>query len=288
MDHKKIKKLFELFESAALIEEEDNIEFWHARDLQQLFGYTRWENFEKVVDKAKEATHNSGAKIDDHFLDVRKKVSLGSGAEREIIDTLLTRYAAYLVAQNGDSRKEEVAFAQAYFAMQTRKHELLVERLKANKRLRERKKLMEQETKLSQHIFERGVDQRGFSRIRSKGDQKLFGGLSTRQTKINMKVPKNRPLADFLPTVTIIAKSLAAEISNINIEKKDLFGEYDITIEHEMSNINVRETLLKSGIVPEDLPPAEDIKKVERRLKSGDKKALNEVKKMIDQRKKNK
>ncbi|MCX6709295.1 MAG: DNA damage-inducible protein D, partial [Candidatus Woesearchaeota archaeon] len=208
-----------------------------------------------------------GQKIDNHFVDVTKKVKLGSEAERAIEDVMLTRYACYLIAQNGDPRKEEIAFAQSYFAVQTRKQELIEQRIALSERLRARQKLVNSETELSKLIYERGVNEEGFARIRSKGDEALFGGLNTLQMKNKLNIPANRPMADFLPTVTITAKNLAAEITNFNVKKDDLAGEGRITVEHVKNNSNIRGLLVESGIVPEKLPPEADIKKLERKIK---------------------
>jgi DNA-damage-inducible protein D len=248
------------------------IEFWYARDLQVLLGYTEWRNFVKVVDKAKESCQTTKHEISDHFVDVNKMVPLGSGSEREIPDIMLTRYACYLIAQNGDPRKEEIAFAQSYFAVQTRKQELIEEHILLTERLKARERLRESESELSRNIYERGVDEAGFGRIRSRGDMALFGGYSTQAMKERMGTPQNRPLADFLPTVTITAKNLATEITNFNVAKEDLQGERAITDEHVQNNTDVRDLLVRRGIKPESLPPEEDLKKLERRTRSQEKK----------------
>ena len=245
--------------------------------MQHLLGYAKWENFSKVIEKAKESCLQVGHNVADHFPDVRKMVKIGSGAEKEIDDILLTRYACYLIAQNGDPRKPQIAFAQNYFAVQTRRAELIEQRLLESERVQARAKLQETEKKLSGILYERGVNDKGFANIRSKGDQALFH-LSTQMMKKKMGVPDNRPVADFLPTISIKAKDFAAEMTNVNVQSKDLKGEPAITKEHVDNNQAVRKMLLARGIVPENLPPAEDVKKVERRLKSEEKKALENKK----------
>lgn len=252
--------------------EDNGVEFWFARDIQELLEYAEWRNFIKVIDKAIEACVNSKQDPLDHFVEVNKMVDLGSGAKREIKDVMFTRYACYLIAMNGDSAKPVIAFAQSYFAIQTRKQEIIEERLKLNERLDARKKLTTSETELSKNIYERGVDEKGFGRIRSKGDSILFGGKNTQAMKNKLDIPKGRPLADFLPTVTITAKNLATEITNFNVKKDDLYGEHEITNEHIQNNHDVRDLLIKRGIIPEKLLPEEDIKKLERRVKSQEKK----------------
>ncbi len=241
------------------------MEVWYARELQTVCGYSRWENFATAIIRAKESCKTQNISVDDHFRDVTKMVSLGSGSEREIEDVLLTRYACYLIAQNGNPKKEEIAFAQSYFAVQTRRAELIAERLKLQQRLEKREELRASEKRLSQNIYERGVDDKGFARIRSKGDTALFGGFSTDQMKKRLGV-KNGALADYLPGVTIAAKNLATEMTNYNVEAKDLHGEPSITTEHVQNNRTVRSMLGQRGIKPEELPAAEDIKKVERRV----------------------
>ncbi len=285
MDRELIQSLAKDFESYAI--EIDGVECWLARDLQTPLGYDRWENFYNVVQKAKVACENAGNVVDDHFRDVTKMVDIGSQTTREIEDVLLTRYACYLIAQNGDPRKDEIAFAQTYFALQTRKQELLEERLRLAERLRAREKLITSEIELSKLIYERGVDESGFGRIRSKGDAAMFGGYNTRQMKYRLSIPQNRPLADFLPTVTITAKNLATEITNYNVQQQNLRGEPKITNEHVKNNAAIRKTLIERGIKPENLPPEEDIKKLERRLDSENKKSLKQVKKLKRLKKKN-
>ena len=261
-----IARLNKSFEDSAY--EQDGIEYWLARELQILLGYTSWRNFINAVTKAKESCKTSKEEILDHFVDVDKMVKIGSGAERKQDDIMLTRYACYLIAQNGDPKKEQIAFAQSYFAIQTRKQEILEERILLNERIHAREKLAATETELSKSIYERGVDSKGFANIRSKGDWALFGGNSTSSMKKKLKIPENRPLADFLPTITITAKQLAAEITNFNIKQNDIRGESPISEEHIKNNKDVRGLLDKSGIKPENLPADEDIKKLERRVKS--------------------
>ncbi|PKP02885.1 MAG: DNA damage-inducible protein D [Bacteroidetes bacterium HGW-Bacteroidetes-6] len=269
MDNTLIRQLNRLFEEAAY--EQDGIEYWLARELQELLGYSEWRNFTNAIEKAKLSCESSGQLVVDHFVDINKMVKLGSGSQRQIDDIMLTRYACYLIAQNGDPKKEQIAFAQSYFAIQTRKQEMLEERIALNERLHAREKLVATETELSKNIYERGVDNKGFANIRSKGDEALFGGSNTLAMKRKLNIPKNRPLADFLPTITIKAKDLATEITNFNVKKDDLKSETNITKEHVKNNRDVRNLLNKSGIKPEDLPPEEDIKKLERRVKSADK-----------------
>ena len=273
-----ISKLHSSFELA--VNQNDDVEFWFARDLQILLGYVQWRNFLLVIDKAKTACSNAKQEVLDHFAEVSKMVDVGSGAKREIDDIILTRYACYLIAQNGDPKKDEIAFAMNYFAVQTRKQELLEQRLKEWERLQAREKLTISEKELSGLIFQRGIDNAGFGRIRSKGDQALFGGKTTLDMKTKLGVPDNRPLADFLPTITIKAKDFANELTNVNIRKSDFTTETDITKEHVKNNSDVRGLLLKSGIKPESLPAEEDLKKVERKVKVEDKKLLKDTKKL--------
>lgn len=271
MDKQEISLLKSKFDELAHVDESTGIEFWYARELQAAFSYSQWRRFNEVIEKAKLSCNVSGNIVSNHFADVGKMVDLGSGATREIADVKLTRYACYLVAQNGDPRKEEIAFAQSYFAQQTRKQELIEEHMKNLQRLENRDKLRASEKQLSKNIYERGVDDAGFGRIRSAGDCALFG-RSTQSMKERYGVTKGRPLADFLPNLTIAAKNLATEMTNYNTEAKDLYGEPSITHEHVQNNSTIRNMLGERGIKPENLPPAEDIKKVERRVKSNEKK----------------
>lgn len=271
----KLIELKEKFDSIINTEEKENVEFWYARDLQIQLGYKRWENFIEVIKKAIQSCENAEVPKENHFRKVTKMISLAKGAKRQIEDYMLTRYACYLIAQNGDSKKEEIAFAQTYFAVQTRKQEIIEDRIKLMNRLEAREKLKESEKQLSKNIYERGVDDFGFVRIRSKGDSALFGGLNTMQMKAKYGVKENRPLADFLPTLTIAAKNLATEMTNYNVTEKDMYGEENITDEHIDNNLSVRNMLNKRGIKPENLKPAEDLKKLERRVKSENKKMAN-------------
>ena len=277
MEFEKLKliELKEKFDSIINTEEKENIEFWYARDLQVQLGYKRWENFVETIKKAMQSCENAGIPVENHFREVTKMVQIGSKAKRKLQDYMLTRYACYLIAQNGDSKKEEIAFAQTYFAVQTRKQEIIENRIKLINRLEARERLKESEKQLSKNIYERGVDDLGFARIRSKGDSALFGGLNTRQMKEKYGVKGNRPLADFLPTLTIAAKNLATEMTNYNVTEKDMYGEESITYEHVDNNLSVRNMLNKRGIKPENLKPAEDLKKLERKVKSERKKIAN-------------
>ena len=271
MKTEEIQMLFKQFEAVAY--EVNGVECWSARELQVLLGYSNWQNFEKVLIKAKNACIQAGGKIDYHFTDVSKMISIGKGAEKQIDDMLLTRYACYLIAQNGDSQKSQVAFAQTYFAVQTRRAEIIEQRLLEYERIKAREKLSQTEKQLSAILYERGIDDKGFAVIRSKGDQALFR-LTTSQLKNKLGVPASRPVADFLPTVSIKAKDLAAEMTSVNVQTKNLKKYHPIEREHIDNNTAVREMLLDRGIVPEQLPPAEDVKKVKQRLVNEDKKVL--------------
>lgn len=272
MDKDVVGKLHSSFEEMIQQFPDTGTEFWCARDLQMLLGYAQWRSFAAVIDKAITACENSGYDPKDHFAHISKMVDLGSGAKREIEDIALTRYACYLIAQNGDPAKEQIAFAQTYFAVQTRKQEIVEKRLAEAERISARKKLSHSEKELSGIIFERLRDNESFGRIRSKGDRALFGGKTTQDMKTRLGIPQSRPLADFLPTITIKAKDFANEITNFNIGQNRLSTEPGITGEHVKNNEEVRRLLVDRGIVPETLPPSEDVKKVERRLVSEQKK----------------
>ena len=277
MKQELIAELIERFEAACYVD--DHVEYWSARELQSILGYVQWRNFLLVVEKAKIACEASEIKVSDHFADVSKMVVLGSGSARQIEDIALTRYACYLIAQNGDPSKSEISFAQTYFAVQTRKQEIIEQRLLDVARITAREKLSKSEKKLSAIIYERGVDSAGFALIRSKGDCALFGGFSTNEMKTKLSVPSNRPLADFLPTLTIKAKDFATELTSHNVIEKNLHGENSISTEHVDNNKAVRKILQQRGVKPESLPASQDVKKLQRKLASDVKKIEGSVKK---------
>jgi len=260
---------------------EDGFEFWYARDIQRLLGYTKWANFVMVIEKAKISCEKAQGIVSDHFADVGNPIVGGMGAVQVVDDLTLTRYACYLIAQNGDPRKESIAFAQAYFALQTRKQELLEQHLSQIERLQARQKLTQTENALSASMYQHGVDDIGFGRIRSKGDESLFGGKTTSQMKSRLKVPNNRALADFLPTITLKAKDFAGEITNFSIHREGLHGELEITEEHVKNNVSVRGLLTKKNIYPEELPAEEDIKKLNRRVAKENKKIVVQLQEKV-------
>ncbi len=272
MKQEQIAQLFYRFEKA--IRYHKGLEYWSARNLQEILGYTKWENFFRVIEKAQASCEKSGSIIDDHFAVLKTTIGLGSSAQREIEDIGLTRYACYLIAQNGDPAKTEVAFAQTYFAVQTRKQEIIEKRLLDVARVTAREKLSKSEKKLSAIIYERGVDEKSFAYIRSKGDEALFGGYSTSDMKRKLRIKQDKPLADFLPTLTIKAKDFATELTSHNVVEKDLQGEKNIAKEHIQNNTAVRNILIKRGVKPENLPAAEDIRIVKKRLTNDQKKVL--------------
>lgn len=275
MDSNEVAKRRNLFDGYA--HEENGVEFWYARDIMEPLGYKQWRRFEDAIKRAIISCESGGRPGKEHFAGVGKMIQLGNGSSREIADYKLTRYACYLIAQNGDPRKEEIAFAQSYFALQTRRQELIEERMKALSRIELRERLSESEKQLSKNIYERGVDERGFARIRSKGDAALFGH-PTAEMKRRLGVSERKPLADHLPAVSIAAKQLATEMTNINVEQQDLHGEPSITSEHVQNNSSVRGVLLDRGIIPENLPAEEDIKKLKRKVDKDDKLLEKEVK----------
>lgn len=272
-----ISELFQQFEAAK--QQNESVEFWSARDIQSILGYAQWKNFEKVVEKAKSACENAGAEVKNHFAEFGKMVDIGSGVSREINDVALTRYACYLVAQNGDATKSEIAFAQTYFAVQTRKQEIIEQRLLDVARVSAREKLSKSEKKLSGIMYERGVDEKGFALIRSKGDQILFGGFNTQMMKKKLGVPETKPLADHLSTLAIKAKDFANELTSHNVVEKDLKGVNKISEEHVENNRAVRKMLGERGVKPENLPAGEDTQKLKRKLASDDKKLLKDMQK---------
>lgn len=277
MEKEIIVRLHQGFEKSVYRDQETGMEFWLARELQNLLGYTQWRSFEAVIEKAKTACKNSGHDSRDHFAQTRKMVDIGSDAKRQIDDIALTRYACYLIAQNGDPSKDPIAFAQTYFAVQTRKQEIIEKRIADIERLHARRKLSLSEKELSGIIYERLSDEKSFARIRSKGDAALFGGHTTEQMKQKLDIPQSRALADFLPTITIKAKDFANEITNFNIKRDDLRTEAGIAKEHVQNNQEVRKLLIKRNIKPEGLPPADDVKKVERKLASQQKKLTTQA-----------
>lgn len=262
MEQGQLKLIFQTLDE---VRHENGIEYWHAREIYPLLGYSKWENFLSVIEKAKQACKNSGGDIEDHFLDIQKMVETDSEASREIKDIKLSRFASYLVTLNGDPRKQEIAVAQAYFVTQTRKFELIEQRMQELERLDSREKLKITEKEFGALAFARGVDGKGIGMIRSRGDQELFGGKNTKDMKDKLMVPKDKPIADVLPSVTLKAKDLATAMTTENARRKNLFGLVPIGKEHVSNNQNIRSALIKTGIYPENLPAAEDIKRIEAR-----------------------
>lgn len=270
-----IQTLTKNFESFAH-KTENGIEFWFARDLQHLLGYTKWDNFLNAISKAKTACELSGTTVIDHFADVGKTIKMPKNAIKTVPDIMLTRYACYLIAQNGDPNKEEIAFAQTYFAVQTRKFEIIEKKIQEFERIQARQKLSETEKTLSGIIFQHTGSDKNFGLIRSKGDKALFG-YTTQEMKGRLGIPKSRPLSDFQPTIILKAKDFATEITIYNTKDKGLNTEQDISEEHIINNRSVRKTLISRGIYPETLPAEEDIKKIDRKLKSDEKKSLKNL-----------
>ena len=266
MEGNEIAKRQLAFDDCANVE--DDVEFWYARDIMKPLGYTQWRRFEDAIKRAMASCESSETPVNRHFAKVGKMVDLGLGAKREVVDYKLTRYACYLVAMNGDTRKQEIAFAQAYFAVQTRKQETIERKIAEIQRVHSRRSLAESEKRLSSVVYEHGMSDKGFDIMRSRGDQALFGGNSTAAMKKRLGVPDKKPLADMLSDVAINAKSLANSMTSYNVEDKGLHGDVPIINEHVGNNQSVRSTLLERGIIPENLPPAEDTKKLERRLKA--------------------
>lgn len=258
---------------------DDGLEFWFARDLQHLLGYSKWENFLNVINKAKTSCEVSGHDCQDHFPDIRKTIPVPNGGEKEIDDYMLTRYACYLIAQNGDSSKEPIAFAQTYFAIQTRKAELIQERIDNIERVKARKKLTETGKELSSVIFQQTGGNQNFALIRSKGDMAFFGGKSTADMKIIWNTGA-KPIADFMPTILLKAKDFATEITIHNARNNNMRNENQISAEHVTNNKAVRQTLISRGIVPERLPASEDVKKVARKIESDKKKDVKIITKV--------
>ncbi len=284
MQRERIHELNTTLERRMRRETATGTEFWLARDLQSIFGYVHWANFERVIHKAMMACEAAGHAVDDHFLRLEKIEDISARRSLKVTDYALTRYACYLVAQSADATKDQVALARNYFASPANEQDTVEGRRADAERIEARRKLSESEKVLSGLIYEHVEDDEGFRRIRTKGDQALFGGVTTRQMKRRLRVPKGRAMADFLPTLTIKAKDFANEITNFDIKRDYLHTEAQITREYIKNNREIRKVLERRKIKPEELPAAEDVKKVERRLSKEDKSLLEQARRSVPSR----